>query len=424
MSHVRASQLDRREFLGVAAAGLMIVKPEAVRGTTANSQLRLGILGCGGRGIAVGTGFVENAGARVTAIADLFRDQLEKGRQHFDALQQTKGYAPIEQLFHGPNAYQEIAQAKEVDFILIATPPYFHPEHLERVVAAGKHVYCEKPVAIDVLGAHRVMRIGQQAQGKLSLDVGFQIRMAPPMVELTRRIQAGALGKVGCGLAFYYCRHLDRPEWPGASAEEQRLRNWVWDRRLSGDIIVEQNIHVMDMCNWMLQGHPLKAEGLCARRVRTDSGDCKDDFNVLFTYPNDVRISFGSCQFGDPAFDAGVQLYGAEGSSEAHYDNRVSIAGKNKWDAGLGAGAAGAVQFSAAGKFRGSLDQADAEKQKAFVESITSGQFHNQASQGAESALSAMLGRNAAYTGRPLTWERLQKSSEVYEPRIDLTRFG
>ena len=421
----RKGTLGRREFLGAAAAAsFMILKPQQVRGTAANSQVRFGILGCGGRATAEASSFVENAGARVTAIADLFADQLEKGRHHFDELQQTKGYAPIDasQLFKGPNAYQEIANSKEVDFILITTPPYFHPHHLETVVAAGKHVYCEKPVAVDVPGAHHVISIGEKAQDKLSLAVGFQIRNAPPMVELTRRIHDGALGKIGCGLAYYYCAHIDRPEWPNASPDEQRLRNWVWDHKLSGDIIVEQNIHVIDMCNWMLKGHPIKAVGMCDRKLRTDAGDCKDNFNVLFTYPDNVQISFGSAQYDHPAFDAAVRLIGADGSSEAHYDWRVNITGKNQWDAGMRP--SGSEEFSAAGKFAGALDHADSEKEKAFVESITTGKFLNQAALGAESAMSAMLGRNAAYSGKPLTWEALQKSKEVYEPNIDITKFA
>ena len=426
MTDQSKSKLDRREFLGAAAAAsFMIIQPQLVRGTAANSQVRLGILGCGGRGTAVGSGFVQDAGARVTALADLFSDQLEAARKQFDEMQRAKGYPAIDssQLFKGPHAYKEIAASKEVDFILITTPPYFHPQHLETVVQAGKHVYCEKPVAVDVPGAHHVIRIGEKAQGKLSLDVGFQIRMAPPMVELTRRIHEGALGKVACGLAYYYCGHLDRPDWPNASPEEKRLRNWVWDRELSGDIIVEQNIHVIDMCNWMLQGHPEKAVGTGSRKVRADAGDCWDNFNMVFVYPGEVQISFGSTQFNDPNFDAAVYLFGTEGSSEAHYDWRVSIAGKNKWDAGLGPAKEG-EQFSAAGKFKGSLDQADPEKQKAYVASITSGQFHNQAALGAESAMSAMLGRMAAYTGRPATWDELQKSKEVYEPKIDITKLA
>jgi predicted dehydrogenase len=419
-------KIGRREFLGTAAAaGLMIFKPELVRGTAANSAVRLGILGCGGRGTAVGTGFIDNTETRVVALADLFSDQLATARKYFDEHQAAKGYAAIDtaQLFHGPQAYEQIVNSKEVDAILITTPPYFHPRHLEAVVAAGKHVYCEKPVAIDVPGAKRVKRAGEKAQGKLSLAVGFQIRKAPPYVELVKRIQGGALGKIGCGLAYYYCPHIDRPDWPNATPDEQRLRNWVWYRVLSGDIIVEQNIHVIDICNWLLDGHPVKAVGAGSRKLRQDAGDCYDNFNVVFTYPHDVQVSFGSTQFDKHEFDAAVRFFGTRGSTEAHYDHRVSIAGEEPWDAGLGPAKEGG-QFSAAGTFKGALDQADPEKQKAFIESITSGKLLNEAAQGADSALSAMLGRNAAYTGRAITWDELMKSQEVYEPKIDLTKLG
>lgn len=419
-------KIGRREFLGTAAAaGLMIFKPELVRGTAANSAVRLGILGCGGRGTAVGTGFIDNTETRVVALADLFADQLATARKYFDEHQAAKGYAAIDtaQLFQGPKAYEQIVNSKEVDAILITTPPYFHPHHLEAVVAAGKHVYCEKPVAVDVPGAKRVKRAGEKAQGKLSLAVGFQIRKAPPYVELVRRIQGGALGKIGCGLAYYYCPHIDRPDWPNATPDEKRLRNWVWYRVLSGDIIVEQNVHVIDICNWLLDGHPVKAVGAGSRKLRQDAGDCYDNFNVVFTYPNDVQVSFGSTQFDKHEFDAAVRFFGTRGSTEAHYDHRVSIAGEEPWDAGLGPAKEGG-QFSAAGTFKGALDQADPEKQKAFIESIISGKLLNEAAQGADSALSGMLGRNAAYTGKIITWDELMKSQEVYDPKIDLNKLG
>jgi predicted dehydrogenase len=414
--------MNRREFLGASAAvgGIMILKPGQVRGSEANSAVRIGLLGCGGRGNEVAGGFVNNAGARITALADLFSDQLEATQKKLNDKLQAKGLAAIDasQIFKGPDAVHAIAASKEVDAVLIATPPYFHPAHLEAVVAAGKHVYCEKPIAIDVPGAKRAVAAGKQAQGKLSLAVGFQIRKAPPYVELVRRIHAGALGTIGCGLAHYYCPKISRPDWAGASAEVKRFRNWVWDRKLSGDIIVEQNIHVIDICNWALQAHPLKATGAGSRKLRDDAGDCYDNFNVVFTYPGDIQISFGSTQFDKHAFDACMRLYGTRGSCEAHYDHRMSIAGEEKWDAGLGKSEEG--QFSAAGSFRGALDQADPEKQKSFVGSITSGNLLNEADAGAHSALSAMLGRNAAYSGKMLTWEKLMKSKEVYDPKINL----
>jgi hypothetical protein len=179
------TKVDRRKFLKTAAttAGIMFIKPSLVHGTAANSAVRVGLLGCGGRGTEDATNLIDTGNARVVALADLFRDQLDAARAHFDQLQRAKDYTDIDasQLFLGPNAYQQIAHSKELDAMVIATPPYYHPQHLEAVVAAGKHVYLEKPVAVDVPGALRVVEIGNRADGKLSLDVGFQIRDCPPV---------------------------------------------------------------------------------------------------------------------------------------------------------------------------------------------------------------------------------------------------
>src|SRR5438552_17420571 len=150
-------KFDRRKFLGVAAtrAGVMFMKPQLVFGTEANSAVRVGLLDCGGRGTEDASNLVD-AGARVVALADLFQDQLDAARTHFDQLQQAKGYAALDssQLFVGPKAYEQIAASKDVDAIVIATPPYYHQNHLEAIVAAGKHVYPEKQVAFDVSAPH------------------------------------------------------------------------------------------------------------------------------------------------------------------------------------------------------------------------------------------------------------------------------
>ncbi len=422
------NKIDRRTFLGTAAtASLLILKPGLVRGTDANSAIRVGLLGCGGRGTADATDVVNAGSARVVALADLFQDPLDAAKKHFDDLAQSKGFTGVDaaQMFRGPKAFEQIALSKEVDAIVIATPPYFHPEHLETVVAAGKHVYCEKPVAVDVHGAKRVMRAGEKAQGRLSLDVGFQIRNAPPFVELTQRIHGGALGKIVCCQAYYYTGAIERPDWPLVSPPELRIRNWVYDRVLSGDILVEQNIHVVDVCNWVLQGHPLKAKATGGRKARTDIGDCWDHFEVLFTYPEDVHVSLNSTQFDKGWWDVCERFFGSKGVSEAHYDHPVRIVGDDPWEYDLGGqGQEKQGEFSTKGVFHGALDQADPEKKKAFVESITSGQFHNQAAQGAESALSAMLGREAAYTGREVTWDELLRSNEVWDAKIDLSKLG
>ena len=293
-----SDKIGRRKFLGAAAAsaGVVLISPSLIRGTAANSAVRVGLLGCGGRGTEDAANLIDTGGARVVALADLFQDQLDTARAHFDQIQQAKGYPAVDssQLFVGPKAYRQIAASKEVDAIVIATPPYYHPQHLEAVVAAGKHVYLEKPVAVDVPGALKVIEIGKRAEGKLSLDVGFQIRDCPPFVELVRRIHNGALGNIVCGEAHYLTGYLDRPAWPKASHVEHRLRNWLYDRALSGDIIVEQNIHVIDICNWILKAHPLKATATGGRLGRPADGDVYGNYNVLFHYPDGVDITFSS----------------------------------------------------------------------------------------------------------------------------------
>jgi len=418
--------VDRRTFLSVTAAATaaMFVKPGLVRGTNANSAIRVGLLGCGGRGTEDAENLVDTGGAQVVALADLFQDQLDAARAHFDQVQQAKGYAALDprQLFVGPHAFEQIAASREVDAIVVATPPFFHPQHLDAVVTGGKHVYLEKPVAVDVPGAKRVIDIGRRAQGKLSLDVGFQIRDCPPFVELVNRIHTGAIGNIVCGEAYYLTGYIDRPAWPNASPAERRLRNWVRDRVLSGDIIVEQNIHVIDICNWVLQGHPLKVSATGGRQGRpADDGDCYGNYNAVFHYPNDVKVTFSSTQFAKGWWDVSERFFGTKGTAISPYTGPLGIWGDQPWQAPLVVQQPGQqAAFSVTGNFTSNLQNADAEKKKAFIESINSGKFHNQADKGAESALSCMLARTAAYTGREITWDELLKSSEVWDSRLDL----
>jgi len=426
-----STRFDRRKFLKSAAttAGVMFIKPSLVRGTAANSAVRVGLLGCGGRGTEDATNLIDTGNARVVALADLFGDQLYAAHAHFDQIQQAKGYAAIDesQLFLGPHAYEQIARSKEVDAIVIATPPYYHPKHLEAVVAAGKHVYLEKPVAVDVPGALHVIAIGKRAEGKLSLDVGFQIRDCPPFVELVRRIHGGALGNIVCGEAHYLTGYIDRPPWPNASPAERRLRNWVYDRALSGDIIVEQNIHVIDICNWILKAHPLKASATGGRQGRPGSdGDAYGNYNVLFHYPGNVDVTFSSTQFAKGWWDVTERFFGTKGVSQSPYTGALGIWGDEPWQAPMtpAKDKPESQAFSVTGNFTSNLEFADREKKKAFVDSITSGNFHNQAAKGAESAISCILARTAAYKDHEMTWDEIMKSTDVLDPKIDLNKLG
>jgi myo-inositol 2-dehydrogenase/D-chiro-inositol 1-dehydrogenase len=425
--------MDRRRFLAgsATASGLLFVSPGTAFGYAANSAVRLGLVGCGNRGTTVAESFAKNTTARVVALGDIFPDQLAKGKAHFDALNASLGQPAIDPrlTFHGYRAIEELAHSAEVDAVQISTPPWFHVEHLEMVVAAGKHAYCEKPVGVDVAQAERALAVSRRMAGKLSVDVGFQIRSAPPFVEIVRRIHEGALGKLASITAHYNAPASVYPERSGMSPDEVRLRDWLWDRVLSGDILLEQNIHVIDICNWVLGAHPLKAVATGGRNVLTHAGNTLDNYQVVYTYPQEARVSFSSTQFGDFGFDVAERIYGADGMAEAPYSGPLRIVGKNAWTWQEPEGEkppepATPARFAANGAFNDNLAHADREKDRGFIESITSGNYHNQIAAGVESALSCILGRRAAYTGREFTWEEMLKERETWELGIDVRRFA
>ncbi|MGC9198182.1 MAG: Gfo/Idh/MocA family protein [Acidobacteriaceae bacterium] len=422
--------MDRRNFLGGSAAvsGLLLLNSNTAFGYEANSAVRLALLGCGSRGTSVATSFANNTSARIVALADLFPDQLEKGKTHFDQVNQSLGIPGIDPklMFRGYKAFEEVASSPDVDAVLISTPPWFHVQHLDAVVSAGKHAYCEKPLGVDVAQTTQALEIGKRAEGRLSLEIGFEVRSAPPIAEVVRRIHAGALGKIACITAHYHAPEAVSHAGADWSPDEFRIRNWLWYQTLSGGILVEQNIHVIDICNWILQSHPIKAFATGGRNVITNAGDTWDNYQVIYTYPNNVHLSFSSTQFGNNQwFDVSERVFGANGIAEAPYSGPVRIIGENAWewtDATPTQSKAPAT-FAANGAFMDNLQFADREKDRSFIDSITSGKFHNQTEQGVESALSCMLGRMAGRLGREVTWEEQLQHGEKYSMNIDMSQF-
>ena len=416
---------SRRAFLGTA--GLLILKPDLVRGSQNNSTIRMALFGCGGRGTGVAESFTEHTSAQYVALGDLFQAQTEKAKQTLDKASLKAGKAEIDssKLFYGPDSLDKLCASKDIDAIHIATPPYFHPEHFAKAAASGKHIYLEKPVAIDVPGARKVIAIGEKVGKKASVAVGFQLRHATPYVQLRERIQKGQLGDVVCGLSHYYATAAQwHTEYDNASPNERRLRNWLHDKVLSGDILVEQNIHLIDFNNWILGAHPVKVSGTCGRKGRTDHGNCSSHFNVTYSYPGDIDVTLTSTQFGEGAWDVAMRFFGTKGSSMCKYDAPVNIVGVDPWEY-PGLGDSGQVKDAAqaqAGAFKGALDDADAMKEQHFIDSITSGKFINQAAQGAESTLSAILVRYAAYTGRSWKWEELATVNEVWSSGLNVAK--
>jgi myo-inositol 2-dehydrogenase/D-chiro-inositol 1-dehydrogenase len=407
----------------------MLLDAKTAFGYEANSAVRHGLLGCGNRGTSVASSFSQNTTAQVVAVADLFGDQLAAGKNHFDQLNANLGRAAIDarMAFKGPHAFEELAASPGVDLIQISTPPFFHVQHLEAAVAAGKHVYCEKPMGIDVRQAKQALKIAERVKPEQSVDVGFQCRSAPPIAAIAERIKAGALGKIAIVNGWYFApASKEHPGSAGSPKDEYRLRNWLWDRALSGDILVEQNIHIIDLCNWMLDAHPLKATATGGRNVIAHAGDCWDNYEVVFTYPGEVRFAFASTQFGDyGAFDAGLRLFGSNGMAAVPYAGPMEIKGAQAWAWQESAGtAAGSGQFAANGAFEDNLKFADRDKERTFIESITTGPRHNQIAAGVETALSCMLGRMAGLTRREVAWEELLAHGESYELGFSVNQFA
>jgi len=420
--------MNRRQFLQTGSAcGLLLLKSRTAFSYQANSAVRLGLLGCGNRGTAVATSFSNSTTAQVVALADIFPDKLALGRTHFDELNSSLGRQPIDSklLFQGPHAFEQLVAAKDVDLIQISTPPFFHVQHLEAAVAAGKHVYCEKPVGVDVKQTRQALEIAKRVKPTQSVDVGFQCRSAPPIAAIAQKIQAGALGKIAAVSGNYYAPASQEKIHPGASPDEYRLRNWLWYRALSGDILVEQNIHIIDLCNWLLGAHPLKATATGGRNILTHAGDCWDNYQVDFTYPGGVHFSFASTQFGDAGFNAGLALFGAGGSATVPYSGPVQIVGAQPWVWQDSMNTVpGPAKFAANGSFSDNLAFADRDKERTFIESITSGQSHNQIAAGVDTALSCMLGRMAGYQGHEVTWDHLLAHGETYQLGMDLNQLA
>lgn len=393
----------RREFIGSAAAGLLIVKPQTAFGSAANSTVEVGLIGCGGRGNWIAPFFVEFAGARVVALADVIREHLDTTRAKL-----TNGTGRV---YYGPNAYRELAHSS-LDAVIIETPPYFHPDHAMAAVEAGKHVFLAKPVAVDVPGCKTILSAGAKAKQKnLSFLVDFQTRAQPVFQEAANRVHRGDIGKPVMGQVYYYAgRPSPDKSKPGMDPGEGRVLNFYMDRVLGGDIIVEQNIHVIDVANWFLQSHPEKASGTGGRTdwsgTPYNAGDAYDHFVITYWYPGGIHVSFTSHQLTRHYSDLCVRCFGIGGAVDSHYGGLVRITGPNAW-----MGAEKDDTFRS-----GAINNA-----KAFIESIRNGNRLNNTETAVESNLTAILGRMSAYGQRLVTWDEMMASTEKLHVGLKLS---
>lgn len=389
--------MPRRDFLAgaAAAAALTIVKPGSVHGAEAAQTLELGLIGCGGRGNWIANLFQTNASWKIVAVSDYFEDRANGTgeRLKVDASRRFTGLSGHKKLLEG-----------KLDAVAVETPPYFHPIHAAAAVEAGKSVFVAKPIAVDVPGCLTIAEAGKKAtEKKLAFLVDFQSRANPFFREAVKWVHDGNIGKTVLIQANYITGPF-APSPANASAEA-RLRAWFSDRDFSGDIIVEQNIHALDIATWFLNADPIKAVGAGGNALHTHTGTCFDHFAVLYHCPGDIIIDFSSSQCTQGYDTIMCRVFGATGSAEAQYGGRVYVRGQKSY---------------AGGKTDPIFQEGCVQNIKDFYKNITESNFANETvAPSVRSNLTCVLGREAAYKKAPVTWDEMLKESRKVDPKLE-----
>ena len=403
--------VSRRTFMQTtAAATAAFVLPGAhVAGSDA---VRVGVIGCGGRGTGAARDVIRSsAGVEIVSLGDLTPDRLGQCREQLSKLvaDEPKYKQAIkvtdEKCFTGFDAFEKVL-ASDVHYVILASPPGFRPAHLKAAVAAGKHIFTEKPVAVDSAGIRSVLETYEQARQKgLGIGVGTQRRHQAEYLATIKRLHDGAIGDVLSGQVFWNQGGLwNRERHPSWSDVEWQIRNWLYFTWLSGDHIVEQHVHNIDVANWVLNAHPVKAIGAGGRQWRTDPkyGHIYDHFAVDFEYPSGARVMSMCRQIDGTRGRIGEHFIGSKGSS----DPAGKIFGASAWT------------YEAPEKPVSPYVQEHTD----LVASIRSGKPYNELKQVAESTLTAIMGREAAYTGQELTWDEVLNADQDLTP--PQTTFG
>jgi predicted dehydrogenase len=400
------SDTNRRVFLqaSAAAAASVALLPGAMAAGT--DTLRVGLVGCGGRG----TGAAKQAlradpKVKLVAMCDAFMDRLESSLNELKEIGDIAERIDLaDRKFEGFDGYKKLLGCG-VDVVLLCTPPGFRPLHLKAAIDAGKHVFCEKPVAVDVAGAKSVIETAKLAkQRNLSLCSGFCYRYDLAKRETVKRIHDGAIGDI----AAMHITYLTNPIWhrgndPKWTPMEYQMRNWYYFTWLSGDFIVEQHCHNFDKASWVFGGKmPVAATGVGGRQQRRDPkyGHIYDHFAVTLEYANGAKL-FSFCrQMEQCAGNINDHVIGTKGSAQlmAH---TVSPTGAPEWE------------FGSESKVK---DMYQVEHDELFA-GIRSGKLINDGESAAHSTLMALLAREAAYTGKRLTWDALLKSNQNIAPK-------
>jgi predicted dehydrogenase len=398
---------SRRDFLktSTAAAAALAAIPNAH--AAGSDLLRVGLIGCGDRGTgAASQALSADSNVKLVAMADAFEDRLQ---QSLDILLKSeKVAAKVDvrpgQRFVGFNAYRELL-ASGVDVVLLCTPPHFRPQHIREAVEAGKHIFAEKPVAVDAPGVHSVLKSCEQAKTRgLSVVSGLCLRSDYGFRETVKRLQNGAIGDVVSIFANdYRSGRWAKPRQPGWTEMNYQMRNWYNFTWLSGDFNVEQHVHNLDVCAWVMkEQYPVKAVGMGGRQVLTgpEYGQIYDHFSVVYEYPNGAKVISNCRQQPSCQNDMSVEVMGTRGRAEVtERRNGLRIhAEGGEW------------------VYDGPLNHMYQTEHNELFAGIRSGNPINNGEYMAKSTLLAIIGRMAAYTGQRITWQMALDSKQDLSP--------
>ena len=405
MSFDATGNQNRRDFIKtgtLAAAGTLAGIGIISNAWSQNADpIKLGLVGCGGRG----TGAVDNAinsspNVKLVAMGDLFQDELDKSYKNLSDPNRERGPLPgievdKEHMFTGFDAFKKVIDS-DIDYVILATPPHFRAEHFEYAISKGRHVFTEKPVAVDPFGIKRFMAAGKVAEQKgLCVVAGTQRRHDPGYNELMDRVHNGEIGDIIHGRAFWNMGGLWKHErQSGYSDMEWMIRNWLYFCWVSGDHIVEQHVHNIDVINWAVGAHPLKAIGAGGRQVRTAPvyGNIYDHFVIDFEYENGTHMTSMCRQWEGTDGLVAEFLSGSKGSAETDSKRQIIRAEKN-W------------RYKATPPVDPYV-----QEHTDLIAAIRSGNKINEAQQVAESCMTAIMGRTACYTGNTVTWDEMMAS--------------
>jgi len=405
------NEIPRRRFVkGAMAAGALLAVPRVWGAARADDALRVGVIGCGGRGRgAAQQAIIADRGAVLWALGDVFPDPIESTVTALSGVTELAPQVdvPPERRFVGFDAYQSVIDSG-VDMVILAAPPHFRPRHLDAAVKKGKHVFCEKPVCVDVPGFQRVRDSIREAKSKgLNLMSGFCWRYSQPEREFVARLEAGALGKVMAIHSMYLTSPLGtRAREAAWSDMEFQLRNWQHFTWLSGDHIVEQAVHSVDKIHWFMGGRlPERCTAIGGRGVREEipeRGDSYDHFAVAYEYADGARCTLHCRQQVNCHMENTDALVGTKGHAFVNgWGPTQWIKGEQPWEWLSDQMPPNMYQVE-----HNELAQAIRGSRPRIVDDFM-----------ADSCLMAIMGREAAYTGRAIEWDRLLLDTTDLSPK-------